>query len=115
MEERHACVRDRRTDPTAEPKARLGIGYKLPIVYAGNKDARRANQEDPRQKFALRIVDNIRPVLSQENPEPAREAVHELFMEHVMSHAPGYDKLMKWTSVPIMPTPAGEGRCSGPC
>jgi len=26
-----------------------------------------------------------------------------------MSHAPGYDRLMKWTSVPIMPTPAGEG------
>jgi hypothetical protein len=30
-------------------------------------------------------------------------------MEHVMSHAPGYTKLMKWTDVPIMPTPAGEG------
>ncbi|MFH0849035.1 MAG: glutamate mutase L, partial [archaeon] len=40
----------------------------------------------------------------------ARDAVHELFMEHVMSHAPGYDRLMKWTEVPIMPTPAGEGR-----
>jgi len=31
-------------------------------------------------------------------------------MEHVMSHAPGYDKLMKWTSIPIMPTPAAEGK-----
>jgi hypothetical protein len=31
-------------------------------------------------------------------------------MEHVMSHAPGYDKLAKWTPIPIMPTPAGEGR-----
>jgi hypothetical protein len=30
-------------------------------------------------------------------------------MEHVMSHAPGYPKLMKWTDVDIMPTPAGEG------
>jgi hypothetical protein len=30
-------------------------------------------------------------------------------MEHVMSHAPGYTKLMKWTDVDIMPTPAGEG------
>jgi hypothetical protein len=29
--------------------------------------------------------------------------------EHVMSHAPGYDRLMKWTAVPILPTPAGEG------
>jgi hypothetical protein len=30
-------------------------------------------------------------------------------MEHVMSHAPGYPRLMKWTDVDIMPTPAGEG------
>jgi len=55
------------------------------------------------------MVENIRPVLEVENSEPARDAVHLLFMEHVMSHAPGYDKLMKWTPVPIMPTPAGEG------
>jgi hypothetical protein len=26
-----------------------------------------------------------------------------------MSHAPGYPKLMKWTDIDIMPTPAGEG------
>jgi uncharacterized protein (TIGR01319 family) len=93
----------------AEPKARLGIGYELPIVYSGNKDARSAISKTL-GKFSLKIVDNIRPVLELENPEPARDAIHELFMEHVMSHAPGYDKLMKWTEVPIMPTPAGEGR-----
>jgi uncharacterized protein (TIGR01319 family) len=93
----------------AEPKARLGIGYELPIVYSGNKDARQAISKTL-GKFALKIVDNIRPVLELENTEPARDAIHELFMEHVMSHAPGYDKLMKWTEVPIMPTPAGEGR-----
>jgi len=93
----------------AEPRARLGIGYELPIVYAGNKDARTAISKTLGQKYALKIVDNIRPVLELENPEPARNAIHELFMEHVMSHAPGYDRLMKWTDVPIMPTPAGEG------
>ncbi len=94
----------------AEPRARLGIGYELPIVYAGNKDARTAVSKTLGDKFAVRIVDNIRPMLELENTEPARDAIHELFMEHVMSHAPGYDKLMKWTDVPIMPTPAGEGR-----
>ncbi len=95
---------------TAEPKARLGAGYNLPIVYAGNKSARKEIEEILGSKFALTIVDNLRPILEVENSEPAREAIHELFMEHVMSHAPGYDKLMKWTEVPIMPTPAGEGR-----
>ena len=93
----------------AEPKPRLGVAYKLPIVYAGNKDMRPKVQELMGEEFALDMVDNIRPVLELENTEPARRAVHELFMEHVMSHAPGYSKLMKWTDVGIMPTPAGEG------
>jgi len=93
----------------AEPKARLGANYKLPIVYAGNKNIRGEIEKLFKETFALEIVDNIRPTLEEENTEPARRAVHELFMEHVMSHAPGYTSLMMWTDVPIMPTPAGEG------
>lgn len=93
----------------AEPKARLGIDYMLPLVYAGNIDARTNIEDLMGKSVALIIVDNIRPVLEVENIEPARRAIHELFMEHVMSHAPGYTKLMKWTDVDIMPTPAGEG------
>jgi len=93
----------------AEPKPRLGVDYELPVVYAGNKALRPQIEKLMKGRFALSIVDNIRPVLEKENAEPARDAIHELFMEHVMSHAPGYTKLMKWTSVPIMPTPAGEG------
>ncbi len=93
----------------AEPKPRLGIAYELPIVYAGNKSLRPQIENLLKEGFALDMVDNIRPVLEQENTEPARRAVHELFMEHVMSHAPGYTRLMKWTDVDIMPTPAGEG------
>ena len=93
----------------AEPKPRLGVAYELPIVYAGNKNLRPQIQELMSEGFALELVDNIRPVLEQENTEPARRAVHELFMEHVMSHAPGYTKLMHWTDIDIMPTPAGEG------
>jgi uncharacterized protein (TIGR01319 family) len=93
----------------AEPKARLGISYELPIVYAGNVSAREYVKDKLAEGFALELVDNLRPVLEVEKVEPARNAVHELFMEHVMSHAPGYTKLMEWTDVPIMPTPAGEG------
>jgi uncharacterized protein (TIGR01319 family) len=93
----------------AEPKPRLGVAYELPIVYAGNKVLRTQVEKLMNEDFALTMVDNLRPVLEVENTEPARRAVHELFMEHVMSHAPGYLKLMKWTDVDIMPTPAGEG------
>ena len=93
----------------ARPTARLGAQYQLPIIYAGNKEARKNIEGLLASKCALSVVDNIRPVLERENLGPARDAIHELFMEHVMAHAPGYKKLMKWTEVPIMPTPGAVG------
>jgi uncharacterized protein (TIGR01319 family) len=93
----------------ADPKPRLGIGYKLPIIYAGNVVAREAIKETLEGKVDLDIVDNIRPVLERENLLPAREKIHDLFMEHVMAQAPGYRKLMTWTDAPIMPTPGAVG------
>jgi len=93
----------------AQPKPRLGLGYELPFVYAGNSKAGSMVEELAKGSFALTVVENIRPTLEVENNEPARRAIHKLFMEHVMSHAPGYNKLMKWASTDIMPTPAAEG------
>jgi uncharacterized protein (TIGR01319 family) len=95
---------------SAQPRSRLGSGYDLPIVFAGNKMAIEPFSKLLLDKCALKIVENIRPTLETENPGPSRDAIHELFMEHVMSHAPGYDRLMTWTPIPIMPTPAGEGK-----
>jgi uncharacterized protein (TIGR01319 family) len=93
----------------ADPKPRLGTGYNLPVIYAGNKDARGAIQDTLGGKADLDIVDNLRPVLERENLLPAREKIHDLFMEHVMAQAPGYRKLMTWTDAPIMPTPGAVG------
>src|SRR5262249_28938122 len=93
----------------AEPKARLGAGYELPVIYAGNKDAAGIVKERLDSKTALVITDNLRPVLERENLAPARDKIHDLFMEHVMAHAPGYRKLMTWSPVPIMPTPGAVG------
>jgi len=93
----------------ADPKPRLGIGFKLPLIYAGNKDAREKIEEILADKVALAITENIRPALERENLGPARHRIHELFLEHVMAQAPGYRKLMTWTGAPIMPTPAAVG------
>ncbi len=93
----------------ANPRPRLGIGYKLPVIYAGNKEAAQNIMNILDQKTSLDVVDNLRPVLERENLGPAREKIHELFMEHVMAQAPGYNKLMSWTDVPIMPTPGAVG------
>lgn len=93
----------------ANPKPRLGMTFQLPVIYAGNKEARSKIKEILSQKTSLHITDNIRPTLERENLYPARQEVQKLFLEHVMAQAPGYKKLMSWTGAPIMPTPAAEG------
>lgn len=93
----------------ADPKPRFGVGYNLPVIYAGNTEAREEIRRVLTDKSDLVIVENIRPVLERENLGPARHKIHDLFMEHVMAHAPGYRKLMDWTDVPIMPTPGAVG------
>lgn len=94
----------------ANPRPRLGSGMKLPIIYAGNRDARERIRHLLEGKFDLRIVDNIRPTLEVENLQPAREAIHDLFLEHVMQQAPGYSELASWVSADIMPTPMAVGK-----
>jgi len=93
----------------AEPRPRLGMSYNLPLIYAGNKDVRPRIQEILGEKTALTITDNIRPVLERENLTPARNKIHDLFLEHVMAQAPGYKKLISWACAPIIPTPAAVG------
>lgn len=93
----------------ADPKPRFGIGYQLPVIFAGNKDARPNIENILGKKSTLTITDNIRPTLERENLIPARHKIHDLFLEHVMAQAPGYKKLMSWVNAPIMPTPAAVG------
>ncbi|HPR17445.1 MAG TPA: glutamate mutase L [Candidatus Cloacimonadota bacterium] len=102
----------------ADPKPRLGSSYKLPVIYAGNDKARDIIKDTLADKTDLIITENLRPTLERENLGPARDKIHDLFMEHVMAQAPGYNKLMSWTkgpidgkleNIPIMPTPAAVG------
>jgi len=93
----------------ANPKPRLGMNYKLPVIYAGNKKATDPVKERLSKITDLITVDNIRPTLEFENLQPSRDKIHDLFMEHVMAQAPGYKKLMSWTDTPIMPTPGAVG------
>lgn len=93
----------------ANPRPRLGVGFHLPVVYAGNVEVRGRVNEILGKKVALEVVDNVRPTLENEDLHPARESIHDLFLEHVMQQAPGYAKLMDMTDAPIMPTPGAVG------
>ena len=93
----------------ANPKPRLGLNYKLPVIYAGNNKATDEISKRLSNMTDLTIVDNIGPTLDRENLKPSRDKIHDLFMEHVMAQAPGYKKLMSWANTPIMPTPGAVG------
>ncbi len=94
----------------AEPRPRLGSMGRLPVIFAGNRDARGEVAAAFAGKVDLVEVANLRPVLEQENLEPARAKIHEVFLEHVMAQAPGYQKLMALAQAPILPTPAAVGQ-----
>jgi len=93
----------------ADPRPRLGRGFRLPVIYAGNSAAREGVEQVLSDRVDLLAVDNLRPQLERENLGPAREAIHRLFLEHVMAQAPGYDRLLTWTSAPVMSTPRAVG------
>ncbi len=93
----------------ARPQPRFGGNYRMPLIYAGNKDAADLVRRALGDSVELFVVPNLRPVLERENLGPARDRIHDLFLEHVMAHAPGYDKLISWADAPIMPTPGAVG------
>ena len=93
----------------ADPKPRFG-DMKLPVIYAGNSSAREDVQKVLGESIQVQIVDNLRPTLDRENLGPARDEIHEMFLQHVMQQAPGYAKLLEWTSEEVMATPNAVGK-----
>ncbi|MBL8049417.1 MAG: glutamate mutase L [Chthonomonas sp.] len=93
----------------ADPKPRFG-DMKLPVIYAGNNEASEPVTEVLGETIAMHAVPNLRPTLDTENLDPARDEIHELFLEHVMQQAPGYSKLLEWASEEVMATPNAVGK-----
>lgn len=93
----------------ADPKPRFG-DMKLPVIFAGNTQAKEPVDEVLGASIELKAVANLRPTLERENLDPARDEIHELFLEHVMQQAPGYSKLLEWASEEVMATPNAVGK-----
>ena len=95
----------------ADVKPRFGEGYKLPVVYAGNVEIReRVSKVLAEDRYATRAVDNVRPLIETENLGPAREGIYDSYMEHVIVHSPGFDKLVEWVEGKIIPSQAAIGK-----
>lgn len=93
----------------ANPKPRFGESLKTPVIYCGNSDIYNDATNLLSTNFDLSLIPNIRPEINIEVLSEARDAVHDLFLHHVMSHAPGYEKLINMTPEPILPTPSAFG------
>ncbi len=93
----------------SELHPKLNPEAKLPVVYGGNINARAYVERALGDAFLFRSVPNVRPTENREETRPARAAINEIFMDHVMSMAPGYEKLKPWVRAPIRPTPAAFG------
>lgn len=98
------------TVAAARPRGRAGDSLRLPVIFAGNREARELVIQRLVDDADVSIVDNLRPALDWENLGPVRDRIHELFLGHVMAHAPGYPALQQMAARPVMPTPAAVGR-----
>lgn len=94
---------------SAAPRPRFGDTLKLPVIFAGNKEAAKEVEQILSSFAQVQCVPNVRPTLEREELDGARHAIHEFFLSHVMSHAPGYSKLLTWTPKPVLPTPSAFG------
>jgi len=93
----------------ADPRPRLGEDLRVPVIYAGNVKARDFVQQILEQSVDVHLVDNLRPTMEEEVLGPVRDVIHRLFLEHVMTHAPGYGGLLRLASNKVRPTPAAVG------
>lgn len=93
----------------AKPEPRFGKDFRIPVIYAGNVDARSYVADVFGEVMDLSFTDNLRPVLETEVLTPARNEIHRLFLEHVMMRAPGYPTLLSWAGGSVKPTPVAVG------
>lgn len=73
------------------------------IVYCGNRDL----ADEVEQRLAhrnLTIVENVLPNMETTNPEPAREAIREIFLKQIVK-GKGLDVIVRETGVEPLPTP----------
>jgi uncharacterized protein (TIGR01319 family) len=83
-----------------------GSALACPMVVAGNRSAADAVSACLEQAGKTVIVtENVMPRHLELNIEPAREAIRQLFIKHIV-HAKGIDKARDRLDMVLMPTPA---------
>jgi len=83
---------------------------RTPLIFAGSAALAEAVEDILTPYYDVRVAPNLRPGAGQENFAPVTQAIQEVFMEHVMAHAPGYGRISGLARAGVIPTPFGVGR-----
>lgn len=87
-------------DPTMRPR----------LLYAGNSQLRRRIVNLVKGQTEIRMADNVRPTLTEENLPPAQAELDAFYMEKKMGLLPGIEVVSSWSSIPIAPSGRAFGR-----
>ena len=86
-------------------RAIAGLGLDIPVLYAGNIQAREAMRRAfDRAGQPITLTENVYPRLDELNIEPARREIQSLFETHIVK-APGMARIREMVDGPILPTP----------
>jgi len=77
----------------ALPPARFDGGMPVPVVFAGSAQLRDEVTRVLGERTQVRVVDNVRPAMERENPEPLQNALLEFFRQQVVPRDPCYRAL----------------------
>jgi len=94
-------------DVAAALDASSAGGGRVHVVFAGNREARTNIASELGECSNLRVVDNVRPTLNEENLGAAEAELRNLYRDAKVGRVPGFGELKSWTSAPIMTTAEG--------
>jgi hypothetical protein len=80
------------------------------LLYAGNSRLRQQVVNIVEGQAELRVADNARPTLTEENLLSAQAELDALYTQDKMEQLPGIDIVSSWSPVPLTPTARAFGR-----
>ena len=80
------------------------------LLYAGNAQLRQRVVKIVEGQAELRVADNVRPTLTEENLLSAQAELDALYVRDKMGQLPGIDTVSSWSPVPLVPTASAFGR-----